>query len=106
LVGNIRENDLNSILEKRKSSPLVELRVDNFPSCSACDFMYFCGGDCRGSAYGNSNPKNIKSSIPYCSERRESLLELFRILGRDPHFLENKSNWVIQNAREETQKGN
>jgi len=105
LVGNIRENNLNNLLEKRKSSHFLELRVDDFPSCSACDFMYFCGGDCRGSAYGNSNPKNIKSSIPYCFERRESLLELFRILGRDPHFLENKSNWVIQNAREETEKG-
>jgi radical SAM protein with 4Fe4S-binding SPASM domain len=106
LVGNIRADDINSILERRKASSLLELKVDNFPSCSACDVMYFCGGDCRGSAYGNSNPKDIKSSVPYCLERKESLLELFRILGRDPHFFEDKSRWVIENAREETEKGN
>jgi hypothetical protein len=66
--------------------------------------MYFCGGDCRGSAYGNSNPKNIKSPVPYCFERRESLLEMFKILGMDTQFLRDKSQEIIENAREETNK--
>lgn len=102
LVGNIRDSDFSKVYEKRKIHPLSELKVDTFPTCSKCDVMYFCGGDCRGSAYGNSNPKNIKSSVPYCSERVESLKEIFKILGEDSNFLKAKSNWVVQNAKEET----
>lgn len=106
LIGNIRELEMKEILERRKTHPLSDLRVDEFPICSSCEFQYFCGGDCRGSAYGNSTSKDIKSPVPYCSERRDSLKEMFRILGNDPNFLRNKSEWIVQNAKEETRRRN
>lgn len=105
-IGNIRTSELDYIMNQRKSHPLADLRADTFPVCSRCDFTYFCGGDCRGSAYGNDSTKDIKSPVPYCSERRESLLEIFKILARNPDFLTDKSSWIIENAREETRRQN
>lgn len=105
-IGNIRESEMADIMAKRKVHPLADLRADTFPVCSSCDFTYFCGGDCRGSAYGNSSTKDIKSPVPYCGERRESLDELFKILAHNPGFLLNKANWIIENAREETRSKN
>jgi AdoMet-dependent heme synthase len=104
LVGNIRKLDFSEIFQKRREHPLADLRVDTFPYCSSCEYMYLCGGDCRGSAYGNSVPKDIKSPVPYCSERIESLKEMFRILGNDPEFLRAKANWIVQNAKQETNR--
>lgn len=104
LVGNIRNSSFSDIYDKRNKHPISELNVENFPTCSQCKMIYFCGGDCRGSAYGNSNPKDIKSPVHYCNERTESLKEMFNILGEDPTFLKSKSNWIIKNAREETYK--
>lgn len=103
-IGNVRTSELDYIMNQRKSHSLADLRADTFPVCSGCDFTYFCGGDCRGSAYGNSPTKDIKSPVPYCNERRESLLEIFKILARNPGFLTNKSNWIVENAREETRR--
>ncbi len=104
LIGNIRKLDFSEISEKRRNHPLADLRVDTFPYCSNCEYMYFCGGDCRGSAYGNNLSKDIKSPVPYCSERIESLQEMFRILGNDPDFLRDKSSWIVQNAKQETNR--
>jgi radical SAM protein with 4Fe4S-binding SPASM domain len=105
-IGNIRNQNFSEILDRRKSHPLSSLRVDEFEGCSPCDFIYFCGGDCRGSAYGNSLPKDIKSVVPYCNERKDSLLSMFRILGEDPLFLKTKSEEIIKNARQETRLQN
>jgi len=54
----------------------------------------------------NSPSKDIKSPVPYCSERIDSLKEMFRILGNDPNFLRDKSEWIVQNAKEETRRRN
>ena len=105
-IGNVRELEMQEVSKRRRNHPLSELRVDEFPVCSSCEFQYFCGGDCRGSAYGNSPSKDIKSPVSYCSERRDSLKEMFRILGNDPNFLRAKSEWIVQNAKEETRRRN
>jgi len=106
LIGNLRTSSFKNLLIKKKNNSLSDLKADSFPVCSTCDFVYFCGGDCRGSAYGNDLYKNIKSPVPYCFERKESLLEMFTILGEDPTFLRDKSKWIIKNSEEETNARN
>jgi len=101
-MGNIRENNLEELMEERNNHPLASLRADEFPICSKCDYTFFCGGDCRGSAYGNNQRKDIKSPVSYCKERKDSLRELFNILSLNPDFMRDKSKRIIENAREET----
>jgi sulfatase maturation enzyme AslB (radical SAM superfamily) len=84
-------------------SAISNLCVDNFIQCSRCEFKFFCGGDCRGSAYENSN-KNLYAPIPYCKQRKDSILELFRIISEDPNFFDKKANFFISNAINETEK--
>ncbi len=91
----IKENKL----KKASSSQIASLLFD---ACSKCDYTFFCGGDCRGSAYGNSKGKDIKAPVPYCNERKDSLREMFNILSLNPNFMKNKSRRIIENAREET----
>ncbi len=105
-LGNIRTNGINPILESRKTHWLNLLDAGAFPVCSKCSFTYYCGGDCRGSAYGNSEPKDIKMPVPYCSERKESLIKIFEILSKDPEFMAKRAKIFIQNAREEEGRAN
>lgn len=101
-LGNVREKGLDELVNGRRSLPMTSLRADEFPTCSKCEYTFFCGGDCRGSAYGNSDRKTLKAPVPYCSERKESMKELFNILSLNPNFMKEKSMIIIENAREET----
>lgn len=101
-MGNIRKDSLEELMLERTNHPLASLRVDEFPVCSKCDYTFFCGGDCRGSAYGNSQGKDIKAPVPYCNERKDSLNEMFNVLSLNSNFMKNKSRRIIENAREET----
>lgn len=101
-VGNVLEQPIKGLLKKRNNLLLTKLNAGYFPICSNCDYTHFCGGDCRGSAYGNSNPKNIKAPVPYCTERQESLKTIFNILSLNPKFMIKESREIIENAREET----
>jgi len=101
-IGNIRKDNFEKLMKDRSNLEMASIRVDEFPICSKCDYTYFCGGDCRGSAYEGSNRKTIKAPVPYCEERKESLNELFNILSINPTFMRDKSQQIIENAREET----
>jgi radical SAM protein with 4Fe4S-binding SPASM domain len=108
-LGSIKEKTISEILNNDCKMQLSGEDVDNFGVCSNCDYKYFCGGDCRGSAYGNSTEKSLNDPVPYCEERKESIKTIFEIIDRDHNFLSEKVKRFEKNAKEETilkQEGN
>lgn len=77
LLGNIRSESLNSILDKRVNSlPTKKFMVSSFEKCSDCSFKYLCGGSCRATHYYAANgfdPQNIDSKE--CEVNKKMILE-------------------------------
>jgi len=50
LLGNILENDIDSILKSEKNI-FASMTVDDIEECKDCEVKYLCGGGCRFRAY-------------------------------------------------------
>lgn len=64
-LGNVLETSLESILSHNpKASHFQNLSVDDFQSCSHCEYKYLCAGGCRARALFVN--EEIKAQDPYC----------------------------------------
>ena len=53
--GNVRDRGLIELWQESPSlDRMRQLRVDDIPSCSRCQFKYMCRGSCRADALGHS----------------------------------------------------
>lgn len=72
-LGNVLKDDIVSILEKGRFTPVV---VDEIEDCSECDVRYLCGGGCRARAVYETG--TIAGKDPYCALMKTFYRKMFK----------------------------
>ncbi len=98
-LANLKEQRLAEVWnDSKKLKELRRLNIDTMnPNCAVCDVRYYCAGDCRGENYQQTG----EFTAPHfkCKEIRESVLEIIWMLSECPTFLRERTNEVVQKAR-------
>lgn len=98
-IGNIKEKPLSEILETSQARKMLSnLQIDCMnPTCGGCEFRYFCGGDCRGTTYRLTG--NINAPNPFCLDRKESIMLIFKSIAKNPELFREKANEFAKAAK-------
>jgi radical SAM protein with 4Fe4S-binding SPASM domain len=73
-AGNIKENDFSEIYKSDVMQRCLKMTLEEVEQCRNCDVRYYCGGGCRGLAYGQcgslygEDPYKCGQTILACRE--------------------------------------
>lgn len=65
-AGNIKKNDFSEIYNSDAMKRSLEMTLEEVEQCRSCDIRYYCGGGCRGLAYGMNG--SLLAADPYKCE--------------------------------------
>lgn len=93
-LGSLADQDLDDLV--RGSVVLQELRqeyqVDNYPTCSACPFRYWCAGDCRGEALNITG--DPFAPAPHCEELRLLIPRMLWLMAEEQDEVDSHTGVV------------
>lgn len=91
-LGNLKDNPY---ADEQKLARLRMLEVDTLnPVCAACDFRYWCSGECRGENYIVTG--SLTSPTTYCDELIDGFITSLYLTAQDPELYYHKTSSFLE----------